>query len=232
MGWAHGWGRGANMPLFRLGSALIYFAHVPKCAGTAIERYLEARFGTLAFVDRRYLSQPALERWTVSSPQHVPRAALERLFPEHFFDHSFAIVRHPAYRLRSVFLFQRDIEETIPAELPFSDWLESLPALRQETPFALDNHIRPMAELVPEGAHLFRLEQGLAPVQAWLDDLAGGSDDSVQMAEINGYKKRMWREKRMPRGEMPEMTLDIFRQVHRLYPEDFGRFGYDWESGV
>jgi hypothetical protein len=46
--------------MIRTGRGLYYFAHVPKCAGTAVEDYLGRRFGgrNLALLDpRHYLDE-------------------------------------------------------------------------------------------------------------------------------------------------------------------------------
>jgi hypothetical protein len=101
------------MPIARIGSKLVYFAHVPKCAGSAVERYLEQRFGPMAFRDPAFYEQEHGERWSNSSPQHIPIKALSRLFPASFFDASFAVIRHPVDRLASAFLYQREIEGSI-----------------------------------------------------------------------------------------------------------------------
>ena len=70
------------MPFFRLRQQLIYFAHVPKCAGTSVEAYLQRRFGALAFRDQFHYRDPG-PRWTVTSPQHVTAADLERFERSH-----------------------------------------------------------------------------------------------------------------------------------------------------
>ena len=69
------------MPVLQISGKLIYFAHVPKCAGTAIELYLQRRFGSLGFRDGGYFMAPAEQHWTKSSPQHIDLDALERLLP-------------------------------------------------------------------------------------------------------------------------------------------------------
>lgn len=214
------------MPLIRAAGRLIYFAHVPKCAGTAVERYLVARFGPLALADRAYLGVPEAERWTRSSPQHIPLAALDRLFPPGFFDVSFALIRHPVDRLASVFLFQREKEGTVPEGMSFGDWLARIADARAADPFVHDNHTRPMVAFVPEGAVLFRLEDGTEAVEAWIDTLAGPQTgpDPATIPRINTRYRRL---KDGPPQPPFVVTPEERALVGQLFAQDFERFGYD-----
>ncbi|SMY09317.1 sulfotransferase family 2 domain-containing protein [Flavimaricola marinus] len=213
------------MPLIKANGKLVYFAHVPKCAGTAVARYIEARFGPPAFSDRQFLSVEEPLRWTRSSPQHVTRDALERLFPPGFFDASFAIVRHPVERLASVFLFQREKEGTIPPELGFSDWLHRIAADRDRDPFAYDNHTRPMTDFVPDDAVLFRVEDGLEKLEAWMDATFGAqtAEDPVRIPRVNTRYRRL---KDGPPVPPFAITAADRALVADLFAMDFDRFGY------
>lgn len=211
------------MPIARIAGELVYFAHVPRCAGSAVERYLEERFGPLAFLDRTHSAQDPGTGWTRSSPQHVDRAALSRLFPPGFLDHSFAVVRHPADRLRSVFLWQRDIEAKLPAGARFSEWIQALPLPE----WALDNHTRPMVDLIPDDARIFRLEDGLDPLVAWLDVKAGDRSGLRQMPLRNGRHQRLAHDRRPARGGSAVLDPVTLRRIAHLYAADYERFGYD-----
>ena len=54
------------MPLFRTECKIVYYAHVPKCGGIAVENYLTGRFGALAFFNKSYLAIEEKNRWTKS----------------------------------------------------------------------------------------------------------------------------------------------------------------------
>lgn len=211
------------MPFFKTAGKLVYYAHVPKCGGSAVASYMRQRFGDIAFNDdSQYLSQPEARRWTRTSPQHVDAQTLERLIPLSFFDACFTIVRHPVARAISSYHFQAEVERQVAAGVSFSDWLATLPDLLAQQPFALDNHIRPMTQIVPEGAAVFHLEHGLDPLVAWFDALTGTTDAPRVIEERNrrgAYVRTA--------GKTAEPSAADLALIARLYAADFARFGYD-----
>ena len=216
------------MPIVQIAHTLIYFAHVPRCAGSSVENYLHGRFGALGFLDRGYLQTVSDQHWNKSSPQHVTVAALDRMLPPAFFAARFAVVRHPALRLRSVFLYQRDVEETLPADLDFSNWLRTLPGQRQRDPFQFDNHLQPMSELVPPDSRIFQLEQGLDPLVRWLDKRAEASSPH-QLEHINSHVDRVQTLGKTPRGDTPKLSPRDLAFISGMDALDFERFGYTTE---
>ena len=209
------------MPIFRIGDKLHYYAHVPKCAGTSVEFYLTKRFGQLAFENRRFLSDPEPSRWTKSSPQHLPLEAFHKLIPEGWIASSFAVVRHPLKRLTSAFQFQVEVEKTVAPLWSIDEWFDDWLKRRGSEPFLYDNHLRPMVDLVPVDAAAFRMEDGLAPVVAHLDRLAGNKDGPREIAAENVRKKAMSKDD--PRMKPSPETL---ARIAETYAEDFARFGY------
>lgn len=208
------------MPIFKAGSKLVYYAHVPKCAGSALENFLEARFGNIAFLDQHYTGLAPEARWSKTSPQHIDAASIARLFPDGFFDASMTVVRHPVSRLVSVYHFQQEVERLIPDSIGFSEWLEGLAEDWAENPFIFDNHPRPMVDLVPEGAEVFHLEHGLDAIILWFDALTGDSTGPRAIPKVN------------ERGAYAAKTgkasvTDADRAlIAKLYAADFERFGY------
>ncbi|WP_171060842.1 sulfotransferase family 2 domain-containing protein [Poseidonocella sp. HB161398] len=209
------------MPIFKAADKLVYYAHVPKCGGSSVNWYLAQRFGKLAFSDSRHTDRPPAQRWSRSSPQHVDCASLARLFPEGFFDAAFAIVRHPVARLVSAYHFQRDVEKTVPAATGFGEWLEDIAERRAADPFVFDNHVRPMDEIVPEGAAVFHAEHGLDAIIDWLDALTGSTAGPRALPRINeqGQNAGTARDRAVPG------PADLAR-IDALYARDLERFGY------
>lgn len=212
------------MPLVRINNRLVYFAHVPKCAGTTVEHYLEARFGPLALLDRRFGALEAAARWSATSPQHMPEAARHRMVPDGFVDATFAVVRQPEDRLKSLFLFQRDIEGRIGADMSFSAWFDTVPQQLASDPDGLDGHLRPMVDLVPPQAAVFRLEDGLHRVVRWLDAQAGRADGPRQMGPRNVFADRM-RHAGRPVSDL-RLTGADRAAIRAVYGQDYTRFGY------
>ena len=218
------------MPIVQIDHKLVYFAHVPRCAGSSVENYLHGRFGTLGFLDRGQLQTPSDQLWSKTSPQHVHSEALKRLMPASFFAARFAVVRHPALRLRSVFLYQRDIEQALEPETPFSTWLRRVPGLRQQDACVFDNHLRPMRDLVPADSRIFKLEQGLEPLLRWLDRLAGDSSP-IELGHINSHADRIKALDSPAPGPVcdpvPEISPRDLAFIRGMDAADFDRFGYD-----
>lgn len=214
------------MPVVNITGKLVYFCHVPRCAGSAVENYLRDRFGPLGFLNRGHFKLPEGQRWSVTSPQHIEVAAMDRLLPPAFLSARFAVVRHPLDRIRSVFRYQRDIERRLPAGTGFDAWLATLPEVLAGTPHYLDNHARPMADLVYRAARVFRLEDGLAPVVDWLDKQAGDKRAPREIEVNNSYDQRLQAANRAPAAEIV-ISAGARALIGKIYAADFHRFGYD-----
>ena len=207
-----------DMPIFKASYKVVYFAHVPKCGGSSIEAYLQTRFGSLGFIDRDFDSLPSSQRWTRTSAQHIKVENLERLFPSGFFDASFAVVRHPVDRLISEYHYQRDYLKVINKNTIFSTWLSDFEQALKEDPLIYDGHVRPMVDMVPSNATVFRLEDGLDQVVSYLDELAGAVEETIPM------KRLLVRNTAIPKVLPNENDIAT---IERIYAHDFERFGYD-----
>lgn len=207
------------MPIFRINDQLHYYAHVPKCAGAAIEDYLIARFGPLAFRDMMEGEVPKSHRWIRSSPQHVPVSALERLVPMDWLQSSFAVVRHPVRRLISAFFFARDVNGRLPLATDFNTWFTEAAGFIGKDPYRNGGHLEPQATFIPPGSRVFRLEDGIDRIIPYLDRLAGNEDGPRHVAPRNvGF----WRSEEAT----PALTPQNLALVAEVYADDFSRYGY------
>lgn len=209
------------MPIVRVQNKLLYFAHVPKCGGTAVERYLWLRFGRIAFDDQRFYRNPPDLRWSRTSPQHISGEALARYFPADFFDGCFAVVRNPVDRLVSEYHHLRDAMGRIPKSVSLSEWLQTIPATLAADRWAYDNHLRSICEMLPSGAVWFRLEDGLEKVVAYLDGFAGNQD---------GPRVITPKQERNPNIPKAIPTQQDIALIERIYARDFETFRYPTRS--
>ncbi|MCU0829870.1 MAG: sulfotransferase family protein [Tabrizicola sp.] len=207
------------MPIFRIDNSFHYFAHVPKCGGVAVDSYLLERFGTIGLREPNRFNLPPDKRWSRTSPVHIPAATLKSVFPAEWLRSSFAVVRHPIRRLISAFCFARDHHGYLPLSTDFNAWWREAARWVPDDPFRLGGHFAPMVSFVPEGARIFRLEDGLDPIIPYLDDLDGRSRGSRHIAPTNVGR---WRGSEGP----PVPTAETLALANRLYAQDYERFGY------
>lgn len=203
------------MPIYRANSKLILFSHVPKCGGTSVKAYLDARLGSPALDDRGYLRSPETVPWNQTSPQHIDARSLSRVFPANFFDARFAVVRHPVKRIASVYLYQRYKERKIPKWMTFGLWLRTLEWTLKNRPFAYDNHIRPQVDFLDEDTRVFRLEDGMEDIEQYLHDLLGHVGAGLAIGKANVSKRRL------------EVSAANETHIRRIYRRDFEELGYE-----
>ena len=144
------------------------------------------------------------------------------MLPPTFIDASFAMIRHPVERLRSVFVRHRDIEKNIPSDTEFDDWCTKLP-LRG---FALDNHTRPMRDFIPKDCKLFCIEDGFDPLITWLDTLAGDEDGPRQVDVVNSHAQKLSLQQ-SPGGEIPPLKRETISLLANKYAKDMMMGSYE-----
>jgi hypothetical protein len=82
-------------------------------------------------------------------------------------------------------------------------------------PRVYDNHIRPQADLLPEGTNIFKLEDGIDALIPYLDGILGEEAADFEIPHLLKSK----------REEISISRQDI-RLIRNYYKEDFERFGY------
>ncbi len=211
------------MPLYRHNGAFYFFAHVPKCGGRSVERYLNARWGSAAFLDEGYFGKLPQHRWLRASPQHVTWDDFRRVFQESWISASFAVVRHPMARLVSEYNYLSRARQVLPPNMDFASWLTELRHLFVHQRFAYDNHIRPQCDFVPENARVFRVEDGLNKMVPYIDELSGDKNEPRQIGHLHqtdDHTERATRQEAVNESVAAEF-------VERFYRCDLDRFGYD-----
>ena len=205
------------MPVIKTNGKLLYFAHVPKCGGASVDEYLIARFGShnIGFLDSRFSSAAHKKSWNRTSPQHIAWTHRQKIMPDNIFDHQFALVRHPMNRIISMFKFNH---RRLRGE-NFHSWLLSIERLMKDDPYYLDNHARRAIEIVPPGAKIFKLEDGLGLIPEWLDRMVGGKDP-------NGLKIGHTNKSPTNVNEISITDGDV-SIVYDIYRKDYDHFGYE-----
>lgn len=212
------------MPSLTLENRLIWFAHCPKAGGTSVERVLVDHFGDgVGHLhwgwDVWWKSGGWRRANPPNSPQHLIWEDALRALPRAP-DLVFALVRHPRERLASEYRYQRKARRGTRlgrwlAHLPFSVWLRLMLHVARSNPYAFDNHLRPQCDFVPQGAEVFRLEDGMEPLGAWLALQADKTASALQLPHL------------LSSGDMASM-IDIRDQalIGGAFGVDYERFGY------
>ena len=170
------------MPVLRAGSLRILYIHIPRTGGSSVEELLRS-YGTVSgvrFDDDRMGGLPC-------SPQHFHRDLLEAVYScdrwdvRSDFDYVFATVREPFARLKSEFHYRTPWDlrslasRATRRRVSFDRWVGYALARYKRNAFFMDNHLRPQLEFLCFGCQVFRLEDGLGPIVARLNQLTGMS---------------------------------------------------------
>lgn len=213
------------MPSLTLDGRLIYFAHCPKAGGTSVERFMVERWGNAVGMlgwgwDRKWAREGERAGEIPSSPQHYVWEDARRVLPRAP-DHVFTVVRDPVARMVSEYRYQQAGRLTRPFGRPlrglgFGAWLRLMFAMADRNPYTHDNHFRPQTDLVPKGeVTVFRLEDGLDPVFAWLCRLAGAPAPEVPPHDLKAANGRR---------VMPSEADKAL--IYLRFRSDYARFGY------
>lgn len=211
------------MPSLTLPDRLIWFAHCPKAGGTSIEQFMVARWGgAVAHLHWGWDLWWRRGGWRVAdppnSPQHLIWQDACRQLPQ-MPDLVFAVVRDPMARMASEYRWQGRYRRGTRlgwalAQLPFGIWLRLMLAVARINPHAFDNHLRPQSDFIPAGAKVFRLEDGLQPVAAWLAQVTGERVSGVPMPHA------------IPSHAAEVYPIQSARLIARVFAQDYARFGY------
>lgn len=147
------------MPLFKKDNKTVLFIHIPKCAGTSIERAFED-----AGWDIEFLVEPARKGhtdWKPCNPQHWHyEMLLENIHNKYDIDYEFTVVRNPFQRLVSELFWRQGWGSNYLGDLSNAISVIGQNYLQQYSndPYAMDNHIRPQQEFIGPTTSVFRFE--------------------------------------------------------------------------
>lgn len=212
------------MPVIKYKDVLLHFAHIPKCGGTSVERYVQGlNCVSMAFIDERYVSHAPDQHWNISSPQHVDGESFARLFPMDFFTAFFAIVRDPMSRLESAYKFQRTRERRI-GDVSFDTFVKTSLRKNYLTRGWMDNHFFPQSGFFYPSANyqVFKLEEnGVAFAKEFIDHALFGNAAGRNIAHTN----RAGSKTGIPAEDL-ELSTEGLELAQELYAMDFDNFNY------
>lgn len=225
------------MPFFDINNKKFFFAHVPKCGGTTLEKGL-IEFGVdLHFYDPKFFE--INNRWNRSSPQHILNTDLQGLISMNFFDFCFTIVRDPVARFLSAFNFQRGANTLFGRKIPWHQSVEKfLIRLEKRSDYfgyRFDNHFVPADFIAPRECKVFYLEDGFDPLEKWICENAALPSGSIQFGHENRKTYNAYtgssQLKKFVRNNIQPKVPDRRRlpseqrgKIHALYKCDYERF--------
>ena len=202
------------MPIFKKNGKRLAFIHIPKAAGSSIERY----FTDLGWKMTFYLpcSDP-----NFPAEQHFTYTVLRELVPDLDDIPSFCVVRDPFKRIASEWRWQRDIMNS--TMLSFSDFVRRVDMSLRSSRTYWDNHWRPQSDFVSDEINsVIRMESLSKDFEAFLD--MQGLDPSIKLPIIN-------RTRRTTRTRLrTKATPEAIERLVRIYRDDFEQFGYSMEE--
>lgn len=200
------------MPLALHKGKIIFFAHVPKAGGTSVEIYLERRFGKLSVMDRNKRSGKG-GTGLISPATHLSALDLTEMIPQQA-DLVFSLVRDPVSKLQSEYRYQTGVSRM--SRMSFSTWLHVMMACLRVEPRIYENHIRPQAEMVPEGAEVYHLEQdGIGQMIRRLDEVT--AEPRPDLIPEHRNKRPV---------EPIRLSREDIALIERHFAQDYARFGF------
>jgi hypothetical protein len=195
------------MPVFRMGTRVVLFIHIPKCAGTSIETMLKRHPACYGVHGIETGKDNAFNATAFCSPQHFHSKLLQAVFALERFDFIFTIIRDPLSRLLSEHTMQIQRQET-QIQL-FDEWYKWVRSIRVGNPFAFDNHLRPAAEFIVDQCHVFDLSDGLSNIWQHSCNLMAVDTAASQIQRIK------------PCGGVNASALSVSDETKRLVASDY-----------
>jgi hypothetical protein len=206
------------VPVFTKDDRSVLFVHIPKAAGSTLERMFTRSGWEMALRETRK-THPQLMPLRRCSPQHYHAALLSELFEIGRFDAVFTLTREPVSRFRSEYLMRNHQDPRTDAA-SVEAWADRALARRESDPYTLDNHLRPQHEFLLPGAQVYRLEDGLESTVA---DLNERFDLGLTTAVLQAMSS-------VRRAGVSSSAIELSDRLHAtlrsVYAEDYARLDY------
>lgn len=187
------------MPLARISSKILFFAHIPKTGGTSIETYMAGKGALALHCKKRGM-------WAKTTPQHMHADVFNKFIPESFVDFSFTVMRDPGDRFVSEYLHRKVMTGSSVAFVP---WAKRVLAERKLKPALFDNHLRSQVNFLRAGMKVFLFESEFELVYDWIDTVT----------ETPPLAHDVW--KRKAKEEKPKLDEEIANLLAQSYRRDY-----------
>ncbi|WP_280564786.1 sulfotransferase family 2 domain-containing protein [Chromohalobacter sp. 48-RD10] len=214
------------MPIFSKENKNVLFIHIPKSAGSTIEK-IGADLGWSESFSVRGRSLEEI-RFYKASLQHLHAKPLECLLDLEGFDSVFTIVRNPFSRLKSEYYWQLSQGIT---SLSVDDWVYDVFKRYSKNNYVYDNHIRPQVEFVPASvqAQVFKLEESAieSARSIFLSHSAGARGIKSRAKKLTSVFSLGAREKQSVKDPEVEARFKLhYERIVEFYKKDYSEFSY------
>lgn len=212
------------------------FVHIPKCAGTSIEKYLGMgsinelfSYKPIKDTDLKYnkelFTTEELSDFENRTPQHLTVRQLKKIIPEEKFNSffKFSVVRHPYQRMISEYAYIHETP-TIKTERfrnkPFSVFVDEVFALSEEEKLVLfDGHLEPQVNYLYDNGTVcvdvvYKLED-FEPCVTKLKEITKNTRDLPHSRATTFTEIEM------------ELTTETKQKIYDYFSADFVAFNYD-----
>lgn len=214
------------MPVFSKGKVNILFLHIPKSAGSTIEKIAD----DLGWEESFSIRGKSLKeiRYCKASLQHLHAKPLESILNFQQFDSIFTVVRNPFSRFKSEYYWQRSQRIT---ELSVDDWVFDTFERYWKDSYVYDNHIRPQVEFLPSSAQfeVFKLEErGVERAKELFCDYF---NESRNVNSWVGRLRLLFTPERQEKRSMKDPEIEAsfeshYERIVDFYKQDYSKLSY------
>lgn len=189
------------MPIFTKNGKSVFFSHIPKTAGTSIERFFQQNEYVKTFysVHRKPCSFQHRQKDDVELIEKLK--STQPIL-------TFTVIREPLERILSQFgMFHRNNSFT---EHHFHEYVLKVFELYRQNPFVDDNHIRPQSHFIHKNMKVYKFGE-------WDDMISDLSNycDFKNKVLPHTQKSQKWEWTPLPETE--EIVRDFYREDYKIW---------------
>jgi hypothetical protein len=205
------------LPLYTKDGRSVFYVHVPKTGGTAIEAFFNQNGFRVEYFDTG--GPQSLNRYRRCAPQHMHAAQIMMLLRPARFDYLFMTVREPLRRLVSEYKMR---VRTVGDAPSLTQWFERISKQYVEDNYVAENHIRPQSEFWLPTCEVYKQEDGFG------DILVGRLEERLGMT-FSQRRVGMYNDDETTLVDAAEIKR-VRPLVLRFYRQDYLNFGYSPEK--